>query len=174
MSQLFSLKSCLPCGGTERSRADGPPYQQQCHVVVPLVAGIAANLLAEQVEERFRVRTVTDGHAFGEREERPCFVSRLVETVGVKQHWLAGLPRNGEGLTLVSGEQAQAEGESTLCRSQKLGALLAYQQRLGMAAVEHRQLTAVLADFGQDGSNELLLAEVVSERCFDLGRDPLK
>src|SRR5262245_54363783 len=174
MSQLFSLICQLICGGAGPSRPDGPPYQQQCHVVVPLVAGIAADLLAEQVEEGFRVLTFTNGHAFGEREERPRFVSRLSETVGVKQDRVTGLPGNGEGLTLVSGEQAQAEGESTLGRSQKLWALLAEQQRPGVAAVEHCQLAGVLADLGQDCGDELLSAEFVAERCFDLARDRLE
>ena len=72
-----------------------PPHQQQCHVVVPLVAGIAADLRAEQVEEGFRVGAAVDGHAFCEREERPDRVSRLDGTVGVDQDRGTRHPANG-------------------------------------------------------------------------------
>lgn len=93
-----------------------PPYQQQCHVVVLSVAGIAADLRAEPFEEGFRVGAAAEGHALGERKERPACVSRLDEAVGVEQHRVAGVPGNGEGLTLVSGERAKAQGEAIAVR----------------------------------------------------------
>ena len=96
---------------------------------------------------RYSGVAAADGHRFGEREERPGLVSRFGETVGVKQDRVTALPGHGEGRALVGGEQAQAEGETIGCRSQELWPVLAEQQRLEVAAVEHRQLAAILADF---------------------------
>src|SRR5262249_58873200 len=92
-------------------------------------------------------------------------------SVCVEQERIAGLERDGDRDARRIGELAQAERQAALVQADKLGTCRAEEQRRGMAAAEQLDLGAVRADLGEDGGDELLIAELAGQAGLDPGDD---
>src|SRR5262249_61760681 len=95
----------------------------------------------------------------------PC----RARSVCVEQERVARLERDGDRDARRIGELVQAERQAAFVQADELGTCRAEEQRRGMAAAKQLDLGAVRADLGEDGGDELLIAELAGPAGLDPG-----
>ena len=126
----------------------------------------------EPYSERFHL-DVADGHYVPTLLFFPDLVNALRpqtrEHVAHRQRPM--VPKHLEHRPLGSGEGSETQWKAAICRSQQARSLRPELQRLRVAAVDHVDLAAVLVHLGEDGGDELLLAQLPIQRGFDPDSD---